>query len=120
MPRVNPLVAVHLARSLISRLMDESPTCVIQTWCRICGESVLLELPWDYEGALDECYLIDDEAALIHEGHIERGGWGMHFRLDDVLRTMFPEQHLEPHWVIPPWYTARMALDEEVVILSGS
>ena len=76
---------------------------MVRTWCRVCGRPALVGLPTNYKSALEVAYWIDDQV-MDHEDHSETGGWGVHWRLDDVLRTIFPAIHLEPIFPAPDWY----------------
>lgn len=89
----------------------------VKTWCRICGTPVLLEVKGNYDQALRYAYRLD-ESVMVHQNHEEPGGWGVHWRLDEALRLVFPNEHLEDLWAPPPWYTNRAAEDQSVVIAS--
>jgi len=78
-------------------------TTTIQTWCRVCGKAALVEVPNDYDMALEHVHWIDDQPTS-HEGHYENGGWGVHWRLDDVLREVFPAEHWDELFPMPRWY----------------
>lgn len=90
----------------------------IKTWCRICGMPVLLELLPDYEAAVEACAEID-ATPMRHERHEEYGGWGVHWRLDEVLAVVFP-QHENDIFFMPPDYNHMSALDCHVQVLLSS
>jgi hypothetical protein len=54
--------------------------------------------------------------------HAEVGGWGIHWRLDEVLARVFPTQHLEEMWPLRTWWQDNhgvpMSEDEEVMLLN--
>lgn len=87
----------------------------VKTWCRICGAPVLLQVKNNYEHALRYAYRLDD-SAIEHNGHAEMGGWGVHWRLDDVLRFIFPKQHTEDLWPMPAWYEHETDVFDEITI----
>lgn len=107
MLRVDPILEARLARSMIERLRDiidrQEMSLWVKTWCRVCGEHILIEMPGDYASAIDLCYELDDLVEW-HHGHTECGGWGIHFRFDEMLELVFPEEHLEALWPKPDWY----------------
>jgi len=78
-------------------------TVAIRTWCRICGKPAVVEIPCDYAWALEVVHWIDDQPQ-DHEGHYENGGWGVHWRLDDVMREVFPAEHWDDLFPLPSWY----------------
>ena len=98
------------------RNREREAMTMIRTWCRVCGKSSLIGVPTNYERALEVSYWIDDQV-MDHEDHTETGGWGVHWRLDDVLRTAFPERHLEDTFPMPQWYPHRASLHLELPIL---
>lgn len=76
----------------------------VKSWCRICGIPVFLEVLNDYEQAVRHFYALDD-TSMNHKGvHAEKGGWGASWRLDDVLFTVFPQQHEEELWPMGLWW----------------
>ena len=93
------------------------PVYPVKTWCRVCGTPALIQIQGSYEMALRYAYRLD-EAAMVHQNHQEAGGWGIHWRLDEVLHLIFPQDHVEDLWAPPPWYTNRAAEDQLVVIAS--
>jgi hypothetical protein len=92
-------------------------TFPVKTWCRVCGTPALIEVKGTYEQALRYAYRLD-EAVMIHQNHDETGGWGVHWRLDEVLHLVYPQDHTEDLWPVPPWYKSRAAEDQLVVIAS--
>jgi hypothetical protein len=110
-------VCKKLRRLTRARLRLESPrTLTVQTWCRICGLAAYLEVLTDYEEALTHFYGLDDQPMVHKHMHAEVGGWGVHWRLDEVLASIFV-QH-EPIWPKPPWYEHSHAEDEVVKVFS--
>jgi len=89
----------------------------VKTWCRICGTPALIEVSADYEQALRYAYRLD-ESVMVHQNHEEQGGWGVHWRMDEVLDLIFPQEHVGDIWTPAPWYTNRAAEDQLVVIAS--
>lgn len=77
----------------------------VKSWCRICGVPVLLEVLSDYDMAVRHFYALDD-TPMVHKGvHAEKGGWGITWRLDDVLSVVFPQEHREELWPMVPWWS---------------
>ena len=109
-----------------NRCLDlmETNIKVVETWCRICGEHVLLEVPNDYSEAVRHLYSMDDTPLEHAVTHFENGGWGVSWRFDEVLDLLFPEEHLEELFPIPAWWHEQMgelaSEDEEVSIVSFS
>jgi hypothetical protein len=115
--------ARYLARLSLRRLSLQIVPRVInvKTWCRICGVPVLMEVLNDYDQAIRHFYALDD-TRMAHRGvHSEPGGWGVHWRLDDVLSVVFPGDHLNELWPMPPWwqstYGETASEDQGVLIL---
>jgi hypothetical protein len=79
---------------------------LVKTFCRVCGTAMLLSVPRVYQQAVDWAYGVDD-SRLDHGAHTEVGGWGLHWRLDDVLAAVFPELHTEELFPMTPWYKHR-------------
>ena len=75
----------------------------VRTWCRVCGLPELVDVPNDYEWAVEAMCWVDDQAGQ-HGEHREPGGWGVHWRLDEVLAAMFPDRHLDRLFPVPTWY----------------
>jgi len=92
-------------------------TFPVKTWCKVCGTPALIEVKGSYEQALRYAYRLD-EAVMVHQNHEEKGGWGVHWRLDEVLRLVFPQDHTEDVFPTYPWYEHRAAEDQRVVIAS--
>lgn len=109
----------HLRSLTRKRLALESPrTIAVQTWCRICGLPVLLgDIALDYDYALSNFYILDDQPMNHKTVHAERGGWGVHWRLDEVLTTVFPAQHRDVCWEKPPWYEHDLGEDQAVLVI---
>ena len=96
----------------------------VRSWCLICGEPVLLSVEGEYEKAKRFFYGLDDQPMAHHPGqHAETGGWGIHWRLDEVLCAVFPDVHgpeIDRHgelWPIPPYYEHSMSEDKQVEII---
>ena len=84
-------------------LAREARATTVQTWCRVCGRAAILKIASDYARATVMAYRLED-AAMDHDEHAEVGGWGVHWRLDDVLRLVFPFEHRHDVFTIPSWY----------------
>lgn len=93
-----------LHRMTVRRLRTLNTKIPVLSWCRKCGLPALMEVVNDYEFAKRHFHMIDDQPMAHKNIHAERGGWGLHWRLDDVLRVVFPGQHQEDCWPKPPWY----------------
>jgi len=116
----NRSLSAELRERTIAKLLAEVPaTGIVKTWCRVCGMPALLtNLYLDYDLALRHFYALDD-TPMAHKGvHAEVGGWGVHWRLDEVMATLFPGQHREECWPKPPWYEYHEAEDQAVLVLS--
>lgn len=98
--------------------LDHPRTTAVQTWCRRCGLPVLLEVTLDYEYAKRNFYALDDQPMSHKHLHGETGGWGVHWRLDEVLVTLFPSEHLEVCWPKPPWYESTAAEDQGINVVN--
>lgn len=94
----------------MNRQWHQSREIAIRSWCRICGKPVLLKISADYERAVIMAHRLDD-SAMDHEDHAEVGGWGVHWRLDDVLHTAFPNRHWDELFPVPAWYPFRIDMD---------
>lgn len=96
-----------------------SQVVAVKTWCRICGLPVLLNIVRDYAAAVRFLYGLDDEIAS-HYDHEEAGGWGRHWRFDEVLRAAFPVESRadDDHWPAPPWYEHIESMEMEVEVLT--
>jgi hypothetical protein len=88
----------------------------VKTWCRKCSLPVLLNVYKDYELAKRHFYALDDQAMVHKNVHAEVGGWGVHWRLDDVLAALFP-QHAEACWPKPSWYEYAESEDFNILVL---
>lgn len=118
--------ASYLLKMAKLRLRLNEPRVVpVKTWCRICGVPALLEVVDDYDQAVRHFYALDD-TPMVHKGvHAERGGWGVSWRLDDVLSLVFPDEHLDNElWPMPVWwmhnYGDPESEDRDVTIMTGS
>lgn len=76
---------------------------------------VLIEIKNHYESSLRYAYRLDD-AVMEHHNHEEAGGWGVHWRLDEVLRLVFPRDHDVDRWPKMPWYQHSEAENNKVVV----
>ena len=113
--------ARHLAELTRSRVKGPKDIAV-KSWCRICGVPVLLQLVDDYERAVRYFHALDD-TPMVHKGvHAEQGGWGVSWRLDDVLSVVFLREHMEEHWPMLPWwentYGEPEGEDQAILVLS--
>jgi len=83
----------------------------------------MLEVITDYDLAVRHFYALDDTPMVHKNGHSESGGWGVHWRLDDVLATVFPVEHNEECWPMSAWWskTHGVALceDQPIEILTN-
>ena len=95
----------YLTRLTKKRLRLDAPRVFpVKTWCRICGVPALLEVLNDYDQAVRHFYALDD-TPMVHKGiHTETGGWGVHWRLDEVLACVFPREHVDTLWPMPIWW----------------
>ena len=89
---------------------------MVRSWCRVCGQPVLVGLPSNYDRAVSVAHWIDDQI-MDHDNHTETGGWGVHWRLDDVMRAVFPSLHAEDMFPIPPWYPHSVTPSIELPVL---
>ena len=96
-----------------------SQSLPVKTWCRICGLPVLINIIHDFESAVRFLYGLDDQIAN-HVDHEESGGWGVHWRFDEVLEVAFPNAFETglPYWPAPPWYEHDKAMDQNVIVLT--
>jgi hypothetical protein len=109
----------HLRGLTRKRIALEYPREVaVQTWCRMCGVPVLMQVTLDYDYALRNFYVLDDRPMTHKTIHAERGGWGVHWRLDEVLATVFPSKHLEVCWPRPAWYEHNMGEDHAISVVN--
>lgn len=107
---------VHHARVKRARhKVDRNKIHIVRSWCRVCGLPAMLEMINDYEQAKRSFYSLDDQPMAHRKFHAERGGWGVHWRLDEVLATLFP--HEEHCWPTPPWYTYEASMEHPVSVL---
>ena len=113
-------VGSYLRKLAIARVKLEMGTpapVAVKTWCRICGLPVLVNVVQDYDYAVRHLSALDD-APMVHKNrHAEIGNWGIHWRLDDVLRIVFPAEHQYDIWPKPAWYEESMAEDLPVELL---
>jgi hypothetical protein len=105
-----------LANRVRIRELEATASIMIRTLCRVCEKPALVRLSSDYETAVVDAHWIDDRV-MEHEGHKESGGWGFHWRLDDVLRTAFPTTHWEELFPMPAWYRYRSTSPVELTVL---
>lgn len=91
---------------------------LVKTWCRVCGMPQLLEVVYGYETALGYLATLDDQPMICSGGHDEPGGWGVHWRMDEVLSAVFPGQHSEDIWLASPWYEHTRGQEHPVVLLT--
>lgn len=89
--------------NLRHRMAAQPQTFSVVTWCQVCGEEELLEVPANYADALALFHQMDD-TPRVHGSHIELTNWGTHFRLDDVLFVLFPREHGEEVWPMASWW----------------
>jgi hypothetical protein len=114
-----------LTRLTLSKLKVEyeEESIAVKTWCRICSLPVLVEVLTDYSDAVRHFHALDDTPMSHKNQHAEVGGWGIHWRLDEVLAKVFPTEHLEEMWPLRTWWQDNhgtpVSEDEEVVILSA-
>lgn len=101
------------------RLADRRVAVAIKTWCRKCGLPVLLNVYKDYEYAKRHFYALDDQPMVHKNVHAEIGGWGVHWRLDDVLTVLFPE-HKDMCWPKPSWYEYSESEDYNILVLDDA
>jgi hypothetical protein len=114
----------HLRKLTIQRLVLEHAHLIekiaVQTWCRKCGMPVLLEVLKNYEYAKRHFMALDDQPMVHKDLHAEVGGWGMHWRLDEVLATVFPNEHTEQLWPKAPWYEHSESEDQGICVIDTS
>jgi len=114
-----------LMRLTLSRLKPEyeSEAVAVKTWCRICSLPVLVEVLTDYGDAVRHFHALDDTPMAHKNQHAEVGGWGVHWRLDEVLAKVFPTQHHEEMFPLRTWWQdshgSPLSEDEEIVILNA-
>jgi len=106
--------------NLVTRISNKMLHAV--TWCRVCGDPVLLQVVPKYRDALDG-FEVFDHMPMVHglteeTKHSEvNGGWGIHWRLDEVLYILFPEEHEdEEFWPRANWYEHRKGDDDREVV----
>jgi hypothetical protein len=94
----------HRARqarlALVARSVD------VQTWCRTCGKPALMNILLDYARAVHQFQMMNFHAMTHQVGnHVETGGWGWRWRLDEVLSKVFPHAYADdprrPFWPVP-------------------
>lgn len=105
-----------LHRLTVSRIRASFTKVPVLSWCRICGMSVLLEVVRDYDYSLRHFNVIDDTAMAHKRVHAESGGWGIHWRLDEVMEAVFGRNNL--HWPTPGWYEHGQAMENQVQVLT--
>ena len=102
----------------------ETDVVGVKTWCRICSLPVLLEVLTDYGDAVRHFHALDDSPMAHKNQHAEVGGWGVHWRLDEVLAKVFPIEHQEQMWPLRLWWQEKhgtpLSEDEEVVVLTSN
>lgn len=115
--------AAYLRRLVAARFWRLIPRSIpVKTWCRVCGVPVLLEVLNDYDQAVLMFHALDD-TPMVHRGvHAETSGWGVNWRLDDVLNVLFLHEHEEELWPIPPWWSEQYGQpkseDQGVLVMS--
>ena len=93
----------------------------VQTWCRVCGRPAWLKIALDYATCVKKFQTLDQQL-MMHEGgdHFEEGGWGILWRLDNVLAKAFPVEYandpFKPYWLDAPWHPD-LAMDEPIDII---
>jgi len=95
---------VETLRRMTRRRLAAYEMVAVKTWCRKCGLPVLLNVVRDYNLVVRHFYELDDQPMSHKNLHRENGGWGIHWRLDEVLATLFPREHAEDCWPKPAWY----------------
>lgn len=114
-------VAEYLRNLTRLRLRLRLPrTLAVKTWCRVCGMPALIEVVNDYQVALKNFEALHEQPMVHKHIHAERGGWGVHWRLDDVLWTVFPDVHKAAVWPAPPWYDNYEADDQAVMVVNAA
>lgn len=78
---------------------------------------MLVTVVLDYEYAVRHLSALDDQPMVHREMHAETGGWGVHWRLDDVLRVVFPNEHDYEIWPKPSYYKYSQAESMPVELL---
>jgi len=117
--RVSSEAVIRHLGELMKRRFHQPKAVAVKTWCRKCGLPVLLKVYLDYEKAVDYFYALDDQP-MGHRGvHEENGGWGIHWRLDEVLSALFP-QHTHENWPKPQWYDGDAAEQYNVIVMEMS
>ena len=110
-----------LREMTIRKMRPLSDLIPVKTWCRICGLPVMLEVLPYYDEAVRHFHALDDTPMVHKNGHSESGGWGVHWRLDEVLQLLFNTEKEEEFFPLyPGWvteYGEPLAEDEEVQII---
>jgi hypothetical protein len=106
---------LHIARA--RRRVDRNKIHIVRSWCRVCGLPALLEVVNDYELAKRNLYALDDQPMAHRNIHASKGGWGVHWRFDEVLAAVF--WHEEHCWPTPPWYEFRERIESPVTVLTS-
>lgn len=111
---------VRNRRMLQLRLrLKAGPSVRVKTWCRICNAPVELEVPTNFDKAHRMLYGLDDLEMNCRK-HRENGGWGWHWRFDDVLAAVFGRRETDlPYWPLPPWYEHYDELEPSVEVLEA-
>lgn len=113
-------VGSRLRRLTRARIRLSLPRSVaVKTWCRVCGQPVLVNVVCDYDYAERHFSALDDAPMVHRNTHAEVGGWGVHWRLDDVLRIVFPSLHNYEIWPKPAWYEHSRAEGMPVELLGN-
>ena len=111
-------VGPYLRKLTQLRIRLEAPRAMaVKTWCRVCGMPVLVNVICDYDYAVKHLSALDDQPMVHKNIHAEVGGWGVHWRLDEVMRVVFPREHDYEIWPKAPWYTHAEAEDLPVQVL---
>lgn len=115
------IARLHIALAKNFHRKEHPDTVAVKTWCRICALPVMLDVITDYDMAVRHFFSLDDTPMGHKDIHYENGGWGVNWRLDEVLATVFPHSHHVDNWPMCEWwldsYGHPVAWDEEVVIV---
>ncbi len=109
---------IKLHRLTVARVRLSWSKVPVLSWCRVCGLPVLLEVMNDYNYAKQNFYAMDDHPMAHKNVHAERGGWGVHWRFDDVLWAVFGNRHREECWPAAAWYQQTESMELAVQVLS--
>ena len=94
----------------------------VRSWCRGCGKPAMLKVLLDYQTARRK-FMALDRQKMEQGDHFEDGGWGVLWRLDEVLAALFPHEYADdpthPLWPVPPWSPAEKVDYPIDIIRSG-